>query len=270
MSQSPNAQRDLALLQQRVIACTRCLRLVQYCRKIAHEKKRMYRDWEYWGKPIPSFGDPQAELLILGLAPAAHGGNRTGRIFTGDRSGDFLYRSLYEAGFSNQPQSRQRGDGLELKRCYITAALRCAPPANKPLPEELRNCQPYLEAELRLLKKVRAVLALGRIAFDTYLRVAWRGADRACGIPSPRRAAPKDPAVRGTASGREQEGMFPPRSSFPFAHGASYEMPGRLPRLFASYHPSQQNTQTGKLTPEMMQAVFEDIRRFLGERGNTS
>jgi uracil-DNA glycosylase len=263
-----NLEHDLARLQQRVIACTRCKRLVKYCRQIAREKRRMYRDWEYWGKPIPSFGDPQAELLILGLAPAAHGGNRTGRIFTGDRSGDFLYRSLCEAGFANQPQSRQRGDGLELKSCYITAVLRCAPPANKPLPEELRNCQPYLEAELRLLKKVRAVLALGRIAFDTYLRLAWRAADPACGIPSPQRTAPQDAAVRGTASGSERGESFPPRSFFRFAHGASYELPGRLPRLFASYHPSQQNTQTGKLKPEMMRAVFQDIRRFLAEGGD--
>jgi uracil-DNA glycosylase len=253
-----NPERELASLQQRVIACTRCPRLVKYCRQIAREKRRMYRDWEYWGKPIPSFGDPQAELLILGLAPAAHGGNRTGRIFTGDRSGDFLYRSLYEAGFANQPQSRERGDGLELKGCYITAALRCAPPANKPLFEELRNCQPYLEAELRLLGKVRAVLALGRIAFDTYLRLAWRGAAPGRGAASPRRAAPR------TGSCREQRERIPSRSSFRFAHGVSYEMPGRSPRLFAAYHPSQQNTQTGKLTAEMMRTVLEDIRRFLG------
>ena len=246
------------MLQQRVIGCTRCERLVKYCRKIALEKRRMYRDWEYWGKPIPSFGDPQAELLILGLAPAAHGGNRTGRIFTGDRSGDFLYQALYEAGFANQPQSRQRGDGLELQNCYITAALRCAPPANKPLPEELRACQPYLEAELRLLKRVRAVLALGRIAFDTYLRLALRSAE-----PQPS----KDPAVRGTASGRGEGEKYLPRTFFRFAHGASYELPQRLPRLFASYHPSQQNTQTGKLTPVMMRAVLGDIRRFLGETG---
>jgi uracil-DNA glycosylase len=256
-------QHDLAMLQQRVIACTRCRRLVKYCRKIAREKRRMYRDWEYWGKPIPSFGDPQAELLILGLAPAAHGGNRTGRIFTGDRSGDFLYRALYEAGFANQPQSRQRDDGLELRNCYITAALRCAPPANKPLPEELRTCQPYLEAELRLLKKVRAVLALGRIAFDTYLRLALRGLEPQ--LRSSRRAVLEDPAVCGTARLRDEREKYPPRSSFRFAHGASYELSQRLPRLFASYHPSQQNTQTGKLTPVMMRAVLEDIRRFLGE-----
>ena len=227
-------ERDLAILQRQVIACNRCVRLIRYCRRIAREKRRMYRDWEYWGKPIPSFGDPDAELLILGLAPAAHGANRTGRIFTGDRSGDFLYRALYEAGFANQPLSRHRDDGLVLWGCYITAALRCAPPANKPLPLELRNCQPYLETELRVLERVRAVLTLGRIAFDAYLRLVWRE-------------------------------TFPRRSSFRFAHGVSYELPRGLPRLFASYHPSQQNTQTGKLTPEMMREVFKDIRRFLSE-----
>jgi len=227
-------EHNLAILQRQVIACNRCFRLIRYCRRIAREKRRMYRDWEYWGKPIPSFGDPDAELLILGLAPAAHGANRTGRIFTGDRSGDFLYRALYEAGFANQPLSRQRDDGLELWGCYITAALHCAPPANKPLPLELRNCQPYLETELRVLKRVRAVLTLGRIAFDAYLRLVWRE-------------------------------TFPRRSSFRFAHGTSYELPRGLPRLFASYHPSQQNTQTGKLTPEMMREVFEDIRRYLSE-----
>jgi uracil-DNA glycosylase len=262
MPRMPSVQNDLAILQQRVVACTRCERLVKYCLKVARERKRMYRDWEYWGKPIPSFGDPQAELLILGLAPAAHGGNRTGRIFTGDRSGDFLYRSLYEAGFANQPESRQRGDGLKLNNCYITAALRCAPPANKPLPEELLNCQPYLEAELRLLKRVRAVLALGRIAFDTYLRLALRPAEPR--LTSPRRATPTDHA----AGGAEEQQKSLPRSSFRFAHGANYEIPGRSPRLFASYHPSQQNTQTGRLTPEMMRPVFEDIRRFLFTSGD--
>ena len=194
----------------------------------------MYLASAYWGKPLPSFGDPEAELLILGLAPAAHGGNRTGRMFTGDRSGDFLYRALYEAGFASQPLSYDRNDGLRLEGCYITAALRCAPPQNRPRPVELRNCQPYLEKELELLKRVRAVLALGRIAYDAYLRLQARRAN------------------------------FPARSSFVFAHGASYALPGGLPRLFASYHPSQQNTQTGKLTPEMMRRVLKDIRRFLG------
>ena len=193
----------------------------------------MYRESEYWGKPLPGFGDPEAELVILGLAPAAHGGNRTGRMFTGDRSGDFLFRALYEAGFANQPQSRERGDGLKLSNCFITAALRCAPPANKPLPEELRNCRPYLEREFQFLTRTRAVLALGRIAFDTYLRLVW------------------------------SRDAFPPRSSFRFAHGASYALPAGLRRLFASYHPSQQNTQTGKLTPAMMRRVLDDVRRYL-------
>jgi uracil-DNA glycosylase family 4 len=225
--------RDLAALQRRIIACTRCPRLVCYCRKVAKEKRRMYRDWDYWGKPLPSFGDPDAELLILGLAPAAHGGNRTGRVFTGDRSGNFLYQALFGAGFSNQPTSVHRDDGLQLRNCYITAALRCAPPGNKPLPRELRNCQPYFEKELVLLKRVRAILALGKIAFDAYLRVVSR------------------------------QVKLPPRSSLKFGHGASYELPGGLPRLFCSYHPSQQNTQTGKLTVEMFGKVLKDIRHYL-------
>ncbi len=226
-------QTELAALQEKVVACTRCARLIRYCRKVAREKRRMYRNEEYWGKPIPSFGDPAAELLILGLAPAAHGGNRTGRMFTGDRSGDFLYQALYDAGFANQPTSRSRGDGLELRNCYITASLRCAPPKNKPLPRELRNCQPYLERELELLTRVRAVLALGRIAFDTYLRVI------------------------------SVQVKLPPRSELRFAHGASFSLPGGLPRLFCSYHPSQQNTQTGRLTRAMFAKVFKDIRRYL-------
>ncbi len=242
--------RELEILQQRVIACARCPRLIRYCRKVAREKRRMYRDAKYWGKPLPSFGDPEAELLILGLAPAAHGGNRTGRMFTGDRSGDFLYRALYEAGFANQPESRHRDDGLELQGCYITAALRCAPPKNKPRPQELRNCQPYLEKELQLLKRVRAVLALGRIAFDAYLRLVSAGRGGLC-LPA------------GTQRAPLPEQQFPPRSSFRFTHGASYKLPDGLPRLFASYHPSQQNTQTGKLTPEMMRKVLTDIRQFL-------
>jgi uracil-DNA glycosylase family 4 len=233
MPNPSEAQRALSILQQEVVACTRCPRLVKYREEVAREKRRMYRDWEYWGKPVPSFGDPSAELLILGLAPAAHGANRTGRMFTGDRSGDFLYRALYESGFANQATSVNRGDGLELRGCYITAAIRCAPPNNKPLPSELHNCRPYLERELELLRGVRAVLALGRVAFDTYLRILAR-----------------------------REG-FPRLRSFQFAHGASYALPHGLPRLFASYHPSQQNTQTGKLTVEMMRKALEDIRRFL-------
>ena len=193
----------------------------------------MYLDWEYWGKPIPSFGDPNAELLIVGLAPAAHGANRTGRMFTGDRSGDFLFRRLYEAGFANQPTSVRRDDGLKLRNCYITAALRCAPPQNKPQPCEMRNCRRYLEEELGLLKRVRAVLVLGKIAFDAYLRVLSKRV------------------------------TLPPRASLKFGHGASFQLANGLPRLFCSYHPSQQNTQTGRLTPQMFQNVLGEIQAYL-------
>jgi uracil-DNA glycosylase family 4 len=229
----PDSACQLEALEKQIIACTRCPRLIRHCRKVAREKRRMFRDQEYWGRPVPGFGDPQAEVLVLGLAPAAHGANRTGRMFTGDRSGEFLYRALYEAGFASQPESRHRDDGLQLRNCYITAALRCAPPMNKPLPKELRNCQPYLEKELEFLEGVRAVLALGKIACDAYLRVVSQALD------------------------------FPPRSKFPFAHGASYALPRGLPRLFASYHPSQQNTQTGKLTPQMFRKVLTEIRRYV-------
>jgi uracil-DNA glycosylase family 4 len=241
---SRKASDRITALQERVIVCTRCPRLARYIRDVADQKRRMYRDQEYWGRPLPSFGDPQAELLILGLAPAAHGGNRTGRMFTGDRSGDFLYRALYEAGFANQPFSRNRFDGLKLHNCYITAALRCAPPGNKPLPEELGNCRSYLEEEIRLLPSLRAVLALGRIAFDTYLRLAY---SRSLGSPT----------------------ALPLKSSLHYGHGSSYDLPG-LPRLFASYHPSQQNTQTGKLTPTMMASVLSSIREFLNKKPVTT
>lgn len=233
MAESLSSHLNLENLQRQIIRCTRCQRLVEYREKVAREKRRMFCGWDYWGKPVPSFGDPNAELLIVGLAPAAHGANRTGRMFTGDRSGDFLFRALYEADFASQPNSQNREDGLRLRRCYITAALRCAPPANKPLPQELRNCQPYLKSELELLRRVRAVLALGRIAFDRYLSVVG---EQVC---------------------------LPRRSMMPFAHGASYQLPGALPRLFASYHPSQQNTQTGKLTREMMRTVLAGIDNYL-------
>lgn len=200
--------------------------------KVAREKRRAYRDWDYWGRPVPGFGDPQAELLIVGLAPAAHGGNRTGRVFTGDRSGDFLFRMLYQAGFANQPHSVHRDDGLRLHNAYICAAVRCAPPANKPLPREIQNCQPYLERELEILRP-RAVLALGKIAFDAYLSLLV------------------------------QQGKIASRTPYRFAHGARYVLPGGLPCLFTSYHPSQQNTQTGRLTPAMFLGVLRRIRRFL-------
>jgi len=226
------SDQELAALKERIIRCRRCPRLVRYREKVAREKRRAYRDWTYWGKPVPGFGDPRAQLLILGLAPAAHGGNRTGRVFTGDRSGDFLYRMLYEASFANQPTSVHRDDGLKLRNAYVTATVRCAPPKNKPLPQEILNCRPYLEAELDLLRP-RAVLALGRIAFDGYLKLL------------------------------QERGLIQRRGDYAFRHGASYQLPDGLPQLFAAYHPSQQNTQTGRLTPAMFRHVLRRIRRYL-------
>jgi len=219
-------------LNARIIRCRKCPRLVAYREDVAREKRRSYREWDYWGKPVPGFGDPHAKLLVLGLAPAAHGGNRTGRVFTGDRSGDFLYKALYEAGFANQPTSVRRDDGLVLKDAYVAATVRCAPPANKPLPSEEANCQPYFEKELELLRP-RALLALGGIAVRVYLGLL------------------------------KQRGVVRSAGAFPFRHGASYELGPGLPRLFVSYHPSQQNTFTGKLTEAMMARVFGDIRKFL-------
>jgi uracil-DNA glycosylase len=219
-------------LNHEVVRCRKCPRLVRYREMVAREKRAAFRDWEYWGRPLPGFGDPHAQLVILGLAPAAHGGNRTGRMFTGDRSGDFLYRALYRAGFANQPTSTKRNDGLVLRNAYITAALRCAPPANKPLPKELVNCRPYFDREIELLQP-RAILALGGIAMRAYLGIL------------------KD---RGTITSL---------AAFPFGHGASYEIGVGLPKLFASYHPSQQNTFTGKLTEKMLEDVLAEIRRLV-------
>lgn len=222
----------LEQLNKRIVRCRKCPRLVRYREKVARDKRLAFRSWDYWGKPLPGFGDPRARLLILGLAPAAHGGNRTGRMFTGDRSGDFLYQALYEAGFANQPTSTHRGDGLALADAYISAAVRCAPPANKPLPSEEANCRPYLEADLGILRP-RAVLALGGIAMRTYL---------------------------GTL---KDAGKIRSLAAFPFRHGASYTIGPGLPQLFGSYHPSQQNTFTGRLTEAMLAGVLGDIRRFL-------
>jgi uracil-DNA glycosylase family 4 len=219
-------------LNRLITTCRKCPRLVSYREKVASEKRRAFMDWEYWGKPVPGFGDPQASLLIVGLAPAAHGANRTGRMFTGDRSGDFLYQALYRTGFANQPKSENRDDGLRLKGAYISATLRCAPPANKPLPVELANCRPYFEADLEIIRP-RAILALGAIAMRAYLGLLKTRAE----ISS--------------------------HSQYPFRHGASYVLPGDLPRLFASYHPSQQNTFTGKLTEEMLEGVLREIKKFL-------
>lgn len=226
----------LEKLQRRVIACELCPRLRRHCEKVAHEKRRAYRDWEYWGKPIPSFGDPNARLLIIGLAPAAHGGNRTGRIFTGDRSGTFLMAAMHRAGFANKPDSVSRDDGLILSDAYITAVVRCAPPDNKPSPQETERCLDHLVRELDLLPRIRGVLCLGRFAYDGYLKAL------------------------------ERKGHSLSRVSIPFAHCADHALPAPLPRLFASYHPSQQNTQTGRLTAAMMDNVFERIRSFLARR----
>jgi uracil-DNA glycosylase len=222
----------LAMIQREVLRCVHCPRLVEYRRRVAREKRRQYREWEYWGKPLPSFGDPKARLLIIGLAPAAHGGNRTGRMFTGDQSGDWVYRTLHRFGFANQPTSEHRGDGLKLKDAYITAAAHCVPPDNKPSSSELAACRPYLVRELQLLKRVRIVVPLGKVAFDAYL-----AARRELALPLP--------AAR-------------PR----FAHEASTRLPeGTL--LLASYHPSRQNTQTGRLTRAMFEAIFARARAEL-------
>jgi uracil-DNA glycosylase len=222
----------LEQLNARIVRCRKCPRLVAYREKVAREKRLAYRDCDYWGKPVPGFGDPRAELLVLGLAPAAHGGNRTGRVFTGDRSGDFLYKALCDAGFANQPTSTKRDDGLVLKNAYVSAALRCAPPANKPLPFEAANCRPYFEKELEILRP-RAILALGGIAMRAFLGLL------------------------------KERGEIASAAAFSFRHGATYEFDDGLPRLFVAYHPSQQNTFTGRLTEAMMARVFRDIRRFL-------
>ena len=213
-----------------------CPRLVEYRARVAREKRRAYRDWEYWGKPVPPFGNADARLLVIGLAPAAHGGNRTGRMFTGDRSGDFLYRALYRTGFASQPESVSRDDGMRLIGAYVSAAARCAPPDNKPTPEELRSCRPYLERELVLLGDLRVVVALGRLAFDVYLGI-----------------------LRG-------QGAIRRRADFVFAHNGEYRIAPDRPVLLSSYHPSQQNTSTGKLTDKMLTDVFRKARRIV-DRG---
>jgi len=208
------------------MVCRKCPRLVAYREQIAREKRRAYLAWDYWGKPVPGFGDPNARVLIMGLAPGAHGSNRTGRPFTGDASGNFMYPVLFETGFANQPNATDRNDGLKLRGLYITAAARCAPPDNKPLPEELTNCSPYLDRELEGLKKLKVIVALGKIGFDAYLNYLKR------------------------------QGLLKSRAAFQFAHGAQYQLPdGKT--LLASYHPSNQNTQTGKLTRDMFLTIFK-------------
>jgi uracil-DNA glycosylase family 4 len=211
-------------LQKRIVICRACPRLVEWRERVALEKVRRFRDEDYWGRPVPSFGDVDARLLIVGLAPAAHGGNRTGRIFTGDRSGDWLYRSLYRAGFANQPVSINRSDGLRLKDCYITAVIHCAPPGNKPLREEIANCRGFLTEELRLLNRLRVVVGLGRLAFDAVI------------------------------SALSDAGLIAPKKRPSFAHGIEYADSGLV--VIASFHPSQQNTFTGKLTEPMLDRIF--------------
>ncbi len=222
----------LQILQQEIVDCELCARLRNHCNNVAKIKRRAYRNWEYWGKPVPGFGDPHARLLILGLAPGAHGANRTGRVFTGDRSGDWLYRALYQAGFASQPTSISRDDGLVLHDAYITAAVHCAPPDNKPLPEEIRNCRPFLERELDLLRP-RVVVALGRIAFDNYLEIL------------------------------KSRGIIGSRAPFRFEHNQQFRIAPDQPVLVSSYHPSQQNTSTGKLTERMLLDVFRRARKLI-------
>ncbi|MBU2611549.1 MAG: uracil-DNA glycosylase [Chloroflexi bacterium] len=227
-------------LNAELLSCRKCPRLVAWREEVARVKRRAYRDWGYWGKPVPGFGDSQARVLAVGLAPGAHGSNRTGRMFTGDASGEFLYAALSRAGFASQPESRRRDDGLTLKDIYITAVCRCAPPGNKPSPQEMANCQPYLVRELELLRP-QVIVALGRIAFDSILRL-----------------------------------FSVPNSGWKFAHGAVYCLPpssfipstllraGFHPSsLLCSYHPSRQNTQTGRLTAEMFDAVWRKVRELL-------
>ncbi len=224
----------------KMIKCSRCPRLVQWREKIAKEKKREFKSWSYWGKPVPSFGNPEARLLIIGLAPAAHGGNRTGRVFTGDSSGKWLFRALHKAGLANQPTWESADDGLVLFDSYITTIIHCAPPDNKPTPEEVNCCSSYLDEELLCLNHVRVVLVLGKIAFDNYLKALRRIGVQ---LPSP---LPK------------------------FAHNNVYEINNELPILLASYHPSRQNTNTGILTEVMFDAVFSRVKTLLSKRGSNS
>jgi uracil-DNA glycosylase family 4 len=228
---------SLAELNARIVACERCPRLRAHCAEVARVRRRAYADFEYWGRPVPSFGDSDAEMgarvLVLGLAPGAHGSNRTGRIFTGDGSGDFLYPVLHEAGFASQPKAVSRNDGMKLSGLWISAVVRCAPPANKPTPEELRNCAPWLDEEVGLLLNLRVVVCLGKIAFDGFLGHQLR------------------------------TGRIAARAGFAFRHGAEYALNGGL-TLMASYHPSLQNTNTGKLTRPMLLSLFHRARQLAG------
>lgn len=218
-------------LNREIIACRKCPRLVAWREEVARVKRRAYRDWEYWGKPVPAFGDPNARLLVVGLAPGAHGSNRTGRMFTGDASGNFLFAAMHRAGFASQPVALSREDGLTLRDVLITAACRCAPPDNKPTQQEMDNCQPFIHAELDLLPGVQGILALGSIGFQTAITIY-----------------------------RQRGAIIP---ALKFGHGAFYSLGEGLPWLLASYHPSQQNTQTGRLTPAMFDAIWHTAREKL-------
>jgi uracil-DNA glycosylase family 4 len=227
------ARGSLEILNERIIACERCERLRPYCAEVARVRRRAYAAFEYWGRPVPSFGDQKARVLVLGLAPGAHGSNRTGRMFTGDGSGDFLFPTLYESGFASQAKAVTRDDGMKLRGMWISAVVRCAPPGNKPTPEEQRNCAPWLDEEIGLLPDLRVVLCLGKIAFDGFLAHQLRSG--------------------GIAS----------RKGLEFGHGVEYTLPGGL-TLMASYHPSLQNTNTGKLTRPMFLKVFRRARVVAG------
>ncbi len=224
---------SLDALNEQIVVCNRCPRLREYCAEVSRIRRRAYVDWKYWGKPVPSFGDEQARVLALGLAPGAHGSNRTGRPFTGDGSGEFLFPVLHEAGFASQPIAVSREDGMKLKDLWISSVGRCAPPANKPSPEELRNCAPWLDQEISLLRNLRVVVCLGRIAFD------------------------------GLLAHQQRIEKLSARAGLIFAHGAEYALPGGL-TVITSYHPSLQNTNTGKLTRPMFLSVFMRARELAG------
>jgi uracil-DNA glycosylase family 4 len=227
----PASLASLPALNAAIVACDRCARLRTYCAEVARVRRKAYADAEYWGRPVPSFGDPLARVLVLGLAPGAHGSNRTGRPFTGDGSGDFLFPALHETGFASQPKAVSRDDGMTLTDLSISSVARCAPPANKPTPQELSNCEPWLDEEIRLLGNLRVVVCLGKIAVDGFLGHQLRA------------------------------GQIPARTGFAFRHGAEYGLPGGF-ILMASYHPSLQNTNTGKLTRPMLLAIFTRAREL--------
>jgi len=224
----------LQTLEQRIIACRRCPRLVAWREEVAHTKRKAYQDQVYWGKPVPGFGDPQAKIMIVGLAPGAHGSNRTGRMFTGDASGDFLYPALHRAGFANQPHADHDGDGLVLQGAFITAICRCVPPQNRPKVSEIKTCLPWLAAEIDLLPRLQGFVALGRIAFEGILRM-YKTRDNHLG-------------------------------KLAFGHNAFYPLGQDLPWMLASYHPSQQNTLTGRLTQEMFDAIWDRVIELSGSR----